>query len=190
MRANRDHFTLEALDWDPWLDVVSLDEASETQREVLNEVAIAGEVLPFYGVLAHDAEALRQRMRLYKAIMYGRSGLSRADRELVGTVVSCRNGCVYCTSNHGRLFVRLTKQKELARSVIDDFRKADLDQRRRAMLAFAVRLTESPASVTDEDIDSLRSAGLSDLDIFDLCHVTAMFAWANRLAEGLGEVER
>jgi len=34
----------------------------------------------------------------------------------------------------------------------------------------------------------LQAAGLTDLEILDLTHVVAMFAWANGLLQTLGEV--
>lgn len=182
-------YTLQPLHWRPWLDVVTLDTATPEQADALREVAPSGKVLPFYAVLGHDPAALRERARLYKAIMYGPSGLSRAERELVGLVASRVGGCVYCTSNHGRVFVDLTHQGELAQALIDDVASAPLEPRWRALVDFTATLADTPAALTHENHRRLQEAGLTDLDILDLTHVAAMFAWANRLAEGLGEVE-
>jgi alkylhydroperoxidase family enzyme len=38
-----------------------------------------------------------------------------------------------------------------------------------------------------EELLPLRQNGLSDLEILDLIHAVAMFAWANRLMQTLGE---
>ncbi len=54
------------------------------------------------------------------------------------------------------------------------------------MLGFAVKLTETPAATSDADIDSLRKAGFSDRDILDIVEVVAYYAYANRIADGLG----
>ena len=54
------------------------------------------------------------------------------------------------------------------------------------MLGFAVKLTEPPAVTNDSDIDSLREAGFSDRDILDIVEVVAYYAYANRIADGLG----
>jgi uncharacterized peroxidase-related enzyme len=37
------------------------------------------------------------------------------------------------------------------------------------------------------DLEPLREIGLSDLEILDLTNAVAMFAWANRLMQTLGE---
>ena len=54
------------------------------------------------------------------------------------------------------------------------------------MLGFAVKLTETPAATNDADIDALREAGFSDRDILDIVEVVAYYAYANRIADGLG----
>ena len=43
-----------------------------------------------------------------------------------------------------------------------------------------------PAAVNDADTDALRSAGFSDRDILDIVEVIGYYAYANRLADGLG----
>jgi uncharacterized peroxidase-related enzyme len=54
------------------------------------------------------------------------------------------------------------------------------------MLNFAVKLTNTPKSLKITDIKKLRSAEFSDRDILDIVEVTAYYAYANRLADGLG----
>ena len=54
------------------------------------------------------------------------------------------------------------------------------------MLRYAVKLTRTPAAVDDTDVDALRSTGFSDRDILDITEVVAYYAYANRIADGLG----
>ncbi|MEW5984808.1 MAG: hypothetical protein AB1806_20845 [Acidobacteriota bacterium] len=56
----------------------------------------------------------------------------------------------------------------------------------RAMLAYAVKLTREPASITADDVRSLRDTGFDDRAIHDICAIVAYFAFVNRLADGLG----
>ena len=65
--------------------------------------------------------------------------------------------------------------------------KPALDPRRKAILDYAAKLTRDPAAVGPADAAPLRAQGLTDLDILDLTHAVAMFAWANRLMQTLGE---
>ncbi len=67
-----------------------------------------------------------------------------------------------------------------------DWTAAGLSPKRLAMLRYAVKLTRTPAAVNDADVDALRSAGFSDRDILDITEVVAYYAYANRIADGLG----
>ena len=54
------------------------------------------------------------------------------------------------------------------------------------MLTYAVKLTRTPADVTQEDVAALRQVGFEDRDILDIAEATAYYAYVNRLASGLG----
>ncbi len=54
------------------------------------------------------------------------------------------------------------------------------------MLSFAVKLTVTPGAMNDADVNSLRTAGFSDRDILDIVEVVGYYAYANRIADGLG----
>ena len=58
------------------------------------------------------------------------------------------------------------------------------------MLRFAVKLTATPSAIIDADVNSLRTVGFSDRDILDIVEVVGYYAYANRMADGLGiEIE-
>lgn len=54
------------------------------------------------------------------------------------------------------------------------------------MLEYAVKLTVTPGAMVEADVDALRQVGFSDRDILDIAEVTAYYAYANRVADGLG----
>lgn len=54
------------------------------------------------------------------------------------------------------------------------------------MLTYAEKLTLTPAAVEESDVEELRAAGFSDDDILDIAEVTAYYAYANRITDGLG----
>jgi uncharacterized peroxidase-related enzyme len=92
--------------------------------------------------------------------------------------------------HHGRGLRRLIKDDALVDAVERDWRSADLTQKRRAMLEFSIKLTVTPRKMNDGDTDALRAAGFSDRDILDIVEVVAYYAYANRIADGLGiEIE-
>ena len=59
-----------------------------------------------------------------------------------------------------------------------------------AALDYAAKVTRSPSSVEESDINRLRDAGYSDQEIVDIAHVTAWFNYVNRVALGLGTTLR
>ncbi|HEX6263039.1 MAG TPA: peroxidase-related enzyme [Actinomycetota bacterium] len=89
-------------------------------------------------------------------------------------------------THHRRGLRRLLKDDELLARVERDWRGAGLDPKRIAMLEYAEKLTLRPADVSREDVDALREAGFSDEDVLHICEVVAYYAYANRIADGLG----
>ena len=183
-------FTLDPVDWHPWLDPITLAEATPDQVAVLEESTPSAKTSPYYLLLAHDTPVLRQRSRLFNAVMYSPGGLPRADRELEAVATSRVNGCVFCASVHARLFTQLRKTSEPIARLLDEGVETPLDARDRALVDYAVKLTRDPQQVGRADLEPLRQLGLTDLEILDATHVVAMFAWANRLLQTLGEPVR
>ena len=88
--------------------------------------------------------------------------------------------------HHRRGLRRLINDDELVASVEQDWTTAPLSPKRATMLTFAVKLTKTPGAMEDADVDALRSAGFSDRDILDIVEVVGYYAYANRIADGLG----
>ena len=64
-------------------------------EEYAAAVERAGKVFNIVRSMSLNPAVLQRSMELYKAIMFGPSGLSRQDRELLATVVSAANECYY-----------------------------------------------------------------------------------------------
>lgn len=71
-------------------------------------------------------------------------------------------------------------------ALAEDYRRAPLEAADRAMLDYAVKLTERPWQVTAGDVEALRQAGFDDRAILDINQVAGYYAYVNRLADGLG----
>ena len=186
MKPMRD-FIHGELEWQPWVAPLDLNQATEAQLVALKVTPSNRAVGAYSLVLAHDPEALAERSPLYNGIMFGAKGLPRADRELGAVAASRVNGCAYCASVHALRFTQLTKEPEVMQRIQRNGVDAALDPRREAILDYAAKLTRDPASIGPADAAPLRAQGLNDLDILDLTHAVAMFAWANRLMQTLGE---
>jgi uncharacterized peroxidase-related enzyme len=180
-------FTNATLGWKAWLNVVSLDSATPEQIAVLEESHPKAKVSDYYLFLVHQPEVLKQRSVAFNAIMYAPGGMPRAERELGATVVSRINGCVYCASVHAQRFEQLAKRTDAVIEVFNDPHTAGTSERERAIVQFSIALTSAPDAVSPADIQTLKDVGLTELEILDLMHSVAIFAWANRLMLNLGE---
>jgi uncharacterized peroxidase-related enzyme len=180
-------FTHGELEWRPWVAPLDLNAATEAQLVALKITPSNRAVGAYSLVLAHDPEALSERSPLYNGIMFGAKGLPRADRELGAVAASRINGCAYCASVHALRFTQLTKEPEVMEHIQRDGVDAALDPRRKTILDYSAKLSRDPASVDPADAAPLRAQGLTDLEILDLTYAVAMFAWANRLMQTLGE---
>ncbi|MBM3554748.1 MAG: peroxidase-related enzyme, partial [Alphaproteobacteria bacterium] len=71
---------------------------------------------------------------------------------------------------------------KLGELMVMNYRVAELSPRQRAMLDFAVKMTEKPAEMGETDRAGLRQAGFSDRDIWDIAATAAFFNMTNRMA--------
>lgn len=180
-------FTNEVLSWKPWLDTVEFASATPEQVAALEEMSPAAKTSPYFLLLAHQPEILKQRSIAFNAIMFAPGGMPRAERELGATVESVINGCVYCTSVHSQRFEQLAKRSDVIEQIYEDPYTAGTTEREKAIVAFSIVLGQNPEAVTADHVRALKDAGLTDMEVHDLVHSVALFAWANRLMLNLGE---
>ncbi len=76
--------------------------------------------------------------------------------------------------------------KATAETIVFDYRKANLTQQQKSLCDYAVKLTQTPGQVNDDDIGNLRQAGCDEPQITIATQVIGFFNLINRIAEGLG----
>ncbi|MHB8604055.1 MAG: peroxidase-related enzyme [Thermoplasmatota archaeon] len=145
-----------------------------------------GAVANIVSIHSLNPDAMRTMMDFYVAVMFGRSKLTRRERELVATVVSRANGCEYCVAHHADALGRHVKEPGLVPLVAVDYTKAKLPPRERAMCDYAVNLTRAPQKTGAKDVEQLRLAGLDDSEVLDVTAVVGYFNYINRIANALG----
>ena len=157
-----------------------LDERQGSYFEVCREkLGFVPNVLVAYGF---DRAKLASFSELYNDLMLADSGLSKLEREMIAVAVSSVNHCYYCLTAHGAAVRNLSGRPELGEQMVMNYRAAGLDERQTAMCDFAVKLTEAPDKIVEEDRQALRNAGFSDRDIWDIAAVASFFNMSNRIA--------
>jgi uncharacterized peroxidase-related enzyme len=131
---------------------------------------------------AFDNKKLKAFIDMVDDLMLGESGLSRLEREMIAVAVSAVNHCHYCLTAHGAAVRYRSNDPMLGDMIEHNYRAADLTPKQKAMLDFAVKLTEEPDKIENADRDMLRQLGFTDRDIWDIAAVAAFFNMSNRLA--------
>ena len=114
------------------------------------------------------------------------SGLTKGDREMIVTTTSAANNCLYCVVAHGAILRIYEKKPLVADQVAVNHRKADISERQRAMLDFAMKVCNSAHEIEDADFEALHAQGFSDEDAWDIAAITAFFGLSNRMANATG----
>ena len=146
----------------------------------------AGFVPNVFLVLAHRPAEFRAFFDYHDALMVKEGGLSKGEREMIVVATSAANNCHYCVVAHGALVRIYEKKPLLADQVAINYRKADLDDRQRAILDFGMKVALRSAEIEDSDFARLREHGLTDEDAWDIAAIAAFFGMSNRLANATG----
>lgn len=109
------------------------------------------------------------------------AGLTKAEKELIVVATSAANNCTYCVVAHGALHRIFSKRPLVADQVAINWECADLTDRERAILTFAMKIAGAEP-LSDSDFQELESEGLSREDAWDIGAITAFFALSNRMA--------
>lgn len=131
---------------------------------------------------AFDNAKLEAFVAFYSDLMLAPSGLSKLEREMIAVAVSSENKCFYCLAAHGAAVRQLSGKPELGEMLVMNYRAAPLSPRERAMLDFAVLITNASSTIEEEDREVLRLEGFTDRDIWDIAAVASFYNMSNRMA--------
>ena len=170
-----------------WIEEIEVTEAegklAETYARLMEK---RGKVSNILQVQSLNPDSLERHLDLYMTIMFGKSGLSRAEREAIAVVVSATNDCEYCVNHHTDALRRYIKDEDILQALASADGLEILEPRLGNIVIHAEKLTSAPAAMTESDLDPLRAEGLTDSDILDITLVVAYFNFVNRIALGLG----
>ena len=170
-----------------WIDQIDVAEAGPRLAEIYTElIEKRGKVSNILKVHSLNPDAMDNHLDLYMTLMFGKSGLSRAEREAIAVVVSAENDCPYCINHHAEALRRYIKDDETLEMLMSADGLGTLEPRLSTIVRHAEKLTSAPSAMTESDLDELRAVGLGDKDILDLTLIVGYFNFVNRIALGLG----
>ena len=83
---------------------------------------------------------------------------------------------------HGAILRIYAKDSKISDQIATDYTKADITEKQKVMLDFAVKTATNAAKISATDLEQLRTYGFSENDIWDIGAITALFALSNRMA--------
>ncbi|AYZ00076.1 alkylhydroperoxidase [Burkholderia multivorans] len=132
--------------------------------------------------LAHRPDEFRAFFAYHDALMDKPGNLTKAEREMIVVATSSANQCQYCVIAHGAILRVRAKDPLIADQIATNYRKADITPRQKAMLDFAMKVSQAAQQVGEADFDTLKSHGFTEEDAWDIAAISAFFGMSNRIA--------
>jgi len=163
--------------------VPALEDLPDDIRERIAAVQEKSGFIPnVFLTLAHRPDEFRAFMAYHDALMDKPGNLTKAEREMIVVATSSVNQCQYCVIAHGAILRIRAKDPLIADQVATNYRKADITARQKAMLDFAMKVSQTAHQVGEADFDTLKSHGFTEEDVWDIAAISAFFGMSNRIA--------
>lgn len=163
--------------------VPRLEDLPPDVRQRIDEVQEKAGFIPnVFLALAWRPDEFRAFFAYHDALMEKETpGLVKAEREMIVVATSARNQCQYCVIAHGAILRIRAKNPLIADQLAANYRKADISERQRVMLDYALKVSRQAETVDEADHERLREHGFDQDDIWDIGAISAFFGLSNRL---------
>jgi uncharacterized peroxidase-related enzyme len=163
--------------------VPALSDMPEDIRERLLAVQEKSGFIPnVFLVLAHRPGEFRAFFAYHDELMDKPSNLTKAEREMIVVATSNANQCQYCVIAHGAILRIRAKNPLIADQIAINYRKADITDRQKAMLDFAMKVAFEAFAIGEEDYTVLAQHGFDGEDAWDIAAIASFFGMSNRMA--------
>ncbi len=143
-----------------------------------------------FGYLPNFTKAFSSRPEAYEAWRQLnrtiKGGMDLRRYELATLAAAAQLHSSYCALAHGSVLLNEFMDADSLQAVVSDHRTAGLDEADVAVMDLAERVAADATSVTQEDIDRLRSLGLSDADVVDVVLAAAARCFFSKALDALG----
>lgn len=171
----------------PWIECEPPERARGDLRRAYDRIlATRGTIPQIRAVMAGEPLTVEGLACFYPENNYACRSIDRRLAEMIATVASVANGSGFGAPAHARQLALVTGDESFAAAILDDYTTAAIPEKERLLLDYAWKLSRTPGAMSADDLDRLRAAGWSDPQIVAAVHVTAFFAYMNRVAEAFG----
>jgi len=188
--SDQSGFSLQVLQWTSRLPEIDLQRATHQQLDTLDLSAPNARSSSFYRLLVQDECLLNEYSAIFSHIMRGESGTAEVTQELSAITTSRLNGCLFCSGIHARAYLALGGDEQ---EVVRLFDEQDGERypatSSNALLNNVSVLTRMPQRFDVNNLNTLAAAGYNDAQNIKILLTSALFSWANRLIQTLGDVQ-
>ncbi len=167
----------------PVPELASLPE--DIRARILTVQEKSGFIPNVFLALAWRPEEFRAFMAYHDPLMNKREGLTAAEREMIVVAVSIANQCQYCVVAHGAILRVRAKEPAISELVAANWRKAPIPARQKAMLEYAMKVSNASHLVSAADRQAVLDAGFTQDELWDIAAIAAFFGMSNRLANSI-----
>ena len=144
-------------------------------------IEMEGKVPNHFAIEMNFPELMKSKLGFTK-VLWETGELSMDEIQHVGILISKANNCRYCTGAFCTILVHgLDGDKSYAEQLVTDGSVSITDHRLLAIVDFAGKVNENASTVNDEDIENIKSHGLTNKGVIQLIHLVSDFASYNRL---------
>lgn len=170
-----------------WIKTIPEDKATgDLKRAYEMVLRTRGKISNIMRAQSLNPSVLRIFLELYNTLVFGKSGLTRGERETIATAISAHNHCPYCATHHGEALRFYLKDDEQLEALKQRQLADNMPVRTKALTEYALKLTLEPGKIMEGDLEPLRRNGISDSEILDLVLLTAYMNFVTRVVSGLG----
>ncbi|MES2678518.1 MAG: peroxidase-related enzyme [Bacteroidota bacterium] len=140
------------------------------------------------GLIEYNKETGNALRGLTQLLLRGPSTLTEAERELIATIVSHKNRCLYCTASHTAAADAFLGEHRTSEMVKQDVQSAPVSEKMKALLNIAAQVQESGKNVDPKTVEKAKAEGATESEIHDTVLIAALFCMYNRYVDGLATV--
>jgi len=164
-----------------------IPQIKEKATPILEKSGQLGEI---FELLALDKDLYFATDMMVQNFLLKETRLSYNTKERIALLVSIDNNCTMCVDVHKNIAKMLGMSEQQVEDTLGGIDAIDTDEREKALLKLCLKAASKESyKTTQEDIDTLKELGWSELDILEAIRIAAYFNYINTLSNvfGLGK---
>ena len=167
-----------------FINTISPDDASGAVKAMFEQLQGHRDYLPNYAkVYCYRPEVMAAWANLQSTIQ---QTIDHRRYELVTLAAAQTINSSYCSLAHGQVLSRKYYDDHKVAAIAGDTSENPLDAADRAMMAFARKVARDTSSITQQDVDALKTHGFDDAEIFDITATAAARCFFAKISDALG----